>query len=194
MKKKKQYQKDINVKKHVPTKEWKPLYKIFKYLNCNVRMLSIACAEGFDVFMARKWGYKADGIEIHLDKIKRAKQHMNLDLIHGDIFERFGLLEKYNCFIVCRFFHNVGQELTNRIMRKINQKRDYIMIVKYKPGKYKETGKPRQPLATKKGISNLFDLYGLKGQSFPQEFMVGAKGRFKDVPKMLRKHIKQEGV
>jgi hypothetical protein len=143
----KQYQKSVNVKKHIVTKEWKPLWEILRLLPHELRMLSIACAEGFDVWMARKRGHTADGIEIHKDKIIRAKKNLNIDLIHGDIFERFGLLEKYNCFIVCRFFHNIGADLTNQIMRKINEKRDYILIVKYKPGKFKETGKPRQPLA-----------------------------------------------
>ena len=119
MKKKKRYQKDINVIKHTVTKEWKPLYQIFKNIpfEHKLKVLSIACAEGFDVYIARRLGYDATGIEIHLDKIKRAKKHLNLDLIHGDIFERFGLLEKYNCFIVCRFFHNVGADLTNQIAR-----------------------------------------------------------------------------
>jgi hypothetical protein len=190
----KQYQKKINVVRHIVTKEWKPLWKILKYLPKDLKILSIACAEGFDVWMATKRGYKADGIEIHKDKVITAKKNLNLNLIHGDIFERFGLFKKYNCFIICRFLHNIGHEASIKLMNEINCKRSYLLIIKYKPGKYKETGKKRQPLATKKGLSNFLDIYDLKGKSFPQEFLVLGKGKYKDIPKMLREYIPQEGV
>jgi len=192
----KRYQKDVNVKGHLVTREWKPLKKILQYLPKELKILSIACAEGFDVWMAKKAGFNAKGIEFHRDKVDRGQRHLGLgkDIICGDIFERFGLIGKANCFIVCRFWHNIGGKLSTQIMDKIESKKDYLIISKYKPGPLKENGKKRQPLATKKGLSNFFSMYNLVGKSFPQEFLVVGKGKYKDVPNMLREHIKGEGV
>lgn len=189
---KKQYQKKINVKKHVITKEWKPLWEMFKLLPKDLRYFEIACAEGFPMWMAKRRGISdVKGIEIHKDKVESGRNNLNLgqDIMHGDIFERLGLIKKANLFIVCRFWHNISWEECLKIMNEIDKKRDYIIISKYKPGMFKENGKPRQPLATKKGLSRLFDVYNLKGKSFSQQFLVVAKGKFKGIPDMLREHL-----
>ncbi len=184
----KRYQKDISVKKHIITKEWRPLWNMLKEMPKELKVLSIACAEGFDVWMARKRGFNARGVELHRDKVVRGRKHLNLgnNIIQGDIFERFGLIDKANCFIVSRFWHNVGGTASAKIMDRINMKKDYVIISKYKPGLLKETGKKRQPLATRKGLSSFFSMYGLVGKSFQSEFYVVGKGKYKDVPDMLR--------
>lgn len=193
----KQYQKDICVKRHVITKEWKTLWNILNLIPKDVKIFSIACAEGFDLWMAKKRGHtNIKGLEFHKDKVVRGRKNLSLgsDILHGDIFEKLGLIEKANCFIVSRFWHNISEEEAKVIMNKIDEKRDYLIISKYKPGLLKENGVKRQPLATKKGLSNFFSLYDLVGKSFPQEFIVVGKGKYKDVPDMLREHIKGEGV
>lgn len=184
----KRYQKDISVKKHIITNEWRPLWKMLHQLPKELKVLSIACAEGFDVWMCKKRGFNAKGIELHRDKVVRGRDHLNLgkDIMQGDIFERFGLIEKANCFIVSRFFHNVGGTASVEIMDKIAEKRDFVVIAKHKPGLFKETGKKRQPLATRKGLSNFFSLYNLVGKSFQSEFFVVGKGKYRGVPEMLR--------
>ena len=191
MTKKKVYQKDINVKRHIITKEWKPLWKMLHLLPKELKIFELACAEGFPVWMAKKRGFSAKGMEIHKDKVVRGRQHLSLgtDILHGDVFKHLKLLDKANCFIVCRFFHNVGLDASVQLMNRINDHKDYIVIAKYKPGKLKETGKPRQPLAMKKGLANLLKQYDLNTMSFQQEFIVGAKGKYKDIPNMLREHL-----
>jgi hypothetical protein len=141
--------------------------------------------------MCKKRGFQARGIEFHKDKVIRGRDHLNLgnDIIHGDIFERFGLIKKANCFIVSRFWHNIGGPASTKIMDEIDSKRSYVIISKYKPGLYKETGKKRQPLATRKGLANFFSFYDLTGKSFQSEFYVVGKGKYKDVPDMLRKFL-----
>ena len=190
----KKYQKKINVVDKIVTAEWKPLWKILSLIPKNVKILSIACAEGFDVWMAKKLGHNAKGIEIHRDKVITGKRELGIDIEQGDIFERFDVINKANCFIVSRFWHNIGGAASVKIMNEINEKRDFIIISKYKPGQFKENGKKRQPLATKKGLSNFFSMYNLVGKSFPQEFIVVGKGKYKGIPDMLREHIKGEGV
>ena len=184
------YQKDANVKEHKITPEYKSIDKILSLIPKG-QVLDIACAEGFLVWLAEKRGHNAYGIEIDEGRVNRGRKNLNIPslLTAGDIFNNLSKIKDYNIFIVARFFHNIGYEKSLQLMDEINKKDDYIIIVKYKPGLRKETGAPREPLATKKGVKNLLEQYNLKKKSFQQQVIVAAKGKYEGVPDMLRKHI-----
>ena len=183
------YQKDVNVKHHEVTKEYKSINKILSLIP-KAKVLDIACAEGFIAWIAHKHGHEAEGCEIDEGRVLRGRRHFpGLELKAIDIFEHLEMLQKFDIFIVARFLHNIGMEMSLKLMDEINKNEDYILIVKYKPGLKKETGAPRESLATKRGVKNLLEQYNLKKKSFPQEVIVAAKGKYEGVPDMLRKHL-----
>lgn len=186
------YQKDANVKQHKITKEYKSIKKILELIPKG-HVLDIAGAEGFVAYLAAQCGHIAVNVEIDEGRVLRGLKHFgvcaNLTIIKNNIFEDLDMLGHFNIFIVARFFHNIGLQKSLKLMDEIDKKEDYILIVKYKPGLKKETGAPREPLATKKGVKNLLEQYNLKKKSFPQEVIVAAKGKYEGVPDMLRKHI-----
>ena len=182
------YQKDTNVISKKVTKEYKSIKKILELIP-EGNLLDIACAEGFIVWIAEKAGLNGSGIEIDAERVKRGEKNLGLQLLTGDIFEHIDMIKDYDIFVVARFFHNIGPEKSVQLMNAIDEKKDYILIVKYKPGKYKETGAPREPLATKKGVNELLEVYNLKKKSFPQEVIVAGKGKYAGVPDMLRKNL-----
>jgi len=182
------YQKDANVKEHKVTSEYKSLDKILSLIPKG-RVMDIACAEGFLVWLAKKNGHTARGIEIDAGRVERGKKNLGVELDTGDVFENLNLIAGFDTYIVARFFHNIGYEKSMKLMDEINKMDDYIIIVKYKPGMRKETGAPREPLATKKGVNSLLEQYNLKKKSFPGEVIVAAKGKYEYVPDMLRKHL-----
>ncbi len=53
----------------------------------------------------------------------------------------------------------------------------------------RENDEPREPLATKKGINNFLDKYGLAKKSFPQQTIVAAKGKYVELLDKLRSEI-----
>lgn len=188
----KQYQKTINVKKHKITQEWKPLWTILSHLPNELKLYDIGAAEGFICWMAKQKGIKvATGIERHKDKVVSAMKHLEIKLTHGSIFDNINNLKEYNCFVFSRFLHNIGWEPSFKLMKEIDKIEDYIVIVKYKPGLFKENGTPRQPLAMKKGISRFMSYFNLKGKSFPQQLIVYGKGKYEYIPNKLRKYIKE---
>jgi len=183
------YQRDDNVKGK-KTGEFGCIWKIFKILPKELKVLDIACAEGFLVWLARKGGLKeTDGIEIDPDRTERGFKHLNLELQTADIFENLDIIRKYDVFILSRFFHNIGEEKSDELMKRINRKRNYMLIIKYKPGMFKENKQKRQPLATKEGLKTFLDKYELAKKSFPQQVIVAAKGKYVPLLKELRKGI-----
>jgi len=186
------YQKDTNVKQHKITKEYKSIDKILSLIP-NGHVLDIAGAEGFIAYLAALCGHSAVNVEIDKGRVLRGLKyfgtHANLTILEKDIFDELDMLDYFNIFIVARFFHNIGMKKSIELMDAIDKKEDYILIVKYKPGLKKETGAPREPLATKRGIKSLLEQYNLKKKSFPQEVIVAAKGKYEGIPDMLRKHL-----
>ena len=184
------YQKDVNVKQHEVTKEYKVIWKVLGLLPKDLPLIDVSCAEGFIVYMARKQGFETTfGIEIDGDRVKRGIKHMGVNIIAADTFESLDMLKDYKVFVISRFFHNVGLEKSKLLMDAIDKNEDYIIINKFKPGKTKETGEKRELLATKKGINALMEQYNLEKKSFPQEVVVAAKGKYEYIPAFLRKYI-----
>lgn len=184
------YQKDVNVKSHEVTKEYKSIKKILDVLPKELKVFDIACAEGFLVYVAKKAGFQhPSGIEIDPGRTERGMKHMDIEISTGSIFDNMNMLEDYDCFIISRFFHNVGMDASVKLMDEISKKEDVIIINKYKPGPKKENGKPRELLATKKGINQLMEKYGFEKKSFPQDVIVAAKGKYVMLLAELRKHI-----
>jgi len=182
------YQKNVNVISKKVTKEYKSIKKILELIPKG-DLLDIGAAEGFITYIAHNAGHKAFGIEIDEGRVLRGRKHLNATIYAADIFECLHTFKNYDIFVVARFLHNIGFGKSLMLMDAIDKKKDYILIVKYKPGKRKETGAKREPLATKKGIKNLLEQYNLPKKSFPQETIVAGKGKYKGVPDMLRKHI-----
>lgn len=184
------YQKDVNVKQHEVTKEYKMIRKILGLLPKELPLIDIACAEGFIVYIANKQGFETTfGIEIDEERVKRGRKNMGVDIEAHDTFEYLDRMDKFKIFVISRFFHNVCEEKSKELMDAIDKNEDYIIINKHKPGPLKETGAKREPLATKKGINNFMEQYGLAKKSFPDDVVVAAKGKYEYIPSMLRKHI-----
>lgn len=185
------YQKDINVKKKKRV-AFGSMWKIFKVLPNDLKVLDIACAEGFLVWLARKGGLKqTDGIEIDPRRTKRGFDHLNLKLQTGDIFDHLDILKKYDVFLLSRFLHNIGEAKSSTLLDRIDRKRNYMLIIKYKPGVLKENKQPRKPLSTRKGISKFLEKYDLNKKTFPEEVIVAAKGKCVPLLKKLREKIKE---
>lgn len=182
------YQKDTNVISKKVTKEYKSIKKILELIPKG-NVLDIAGAEGFITWMADKVGHNAVCVEIDEGRVLRGRKNLGIDIRAVDVFENLDMLEHFDIFVVARFFHNIGMEKSVELMGAIDEKKDYILIVKYKPGLKKETGARRELLATKKGIKELCECYNLAKKSFPGEVIVAAKGKYAGVPNMLRKHI-----
>ncbi len=184
------YQRDKNVIQKKVTPEFSVIYKIFKLLPNKLKVLDIACSEGFLVWLARESGFEeVDGIEIDSRRTRRGKKHLKIDLQTGDIFENLDIIKKYDVFVVSRFFHNIGIRKSDVLMREINKKKNFILIIKYKPGLKREDDQPREPLAKKKGLHRFLERYNLAKKSFPQQILVAAKGKYLPMLKELRKHI-----
>jgi hypothetical protein len=183
------YQKDINVIKKKITPEYFILYKILKILPKTLRLFDVACAEGFIVWLAQKVGMRATGVELDAGRVDRGKTHLGVDIYAGDAFRNMKRIDEADIIVVSRFFHNVGEELSHRLMKRIDKKKDYILIIKYKPGLKKETGGPREPLAIKDGLNKFLDGYDVSKKSFPQQTIVAAKGKYKKYLKQLRAEI-----
>ncbi|MCP3683526.1 MAG: class I SAM-dependent methyltransferase [bacterium] len=184
------YQPNRAVEKHQVTSEFAIIYKIFKLLPKNLRVLDIACAEGFLVWMARKAGIKrTEGIEIDPNRVHRGEEKLNIKLINNDIFDYLDVVRNYDVFILSRFLHNITEHKAKLLVGDIDEKKDYLLIIKYKPGLRKENYEPREPLATKKGINKFLERYSLAKKSFSQEVIVAAKGKFVPILKKLRERI-----
>ena len=183
------YQKNANVVGRKITEEYRSINKILSLLPAGLKLIDIACAECFIGWLAKAHGLDVTGIELDMDKVKGGKQHLGMDIIHGSIFDNYNLLKGKDVFVVSRFFHNIGFKQSGSLMRAIDKNKDYIIIVKYKPGAYRETGQKRQPLATKKGVGTFLGNYKLNTKAFRSEVIVGAKGKYREIPDMLRKYL-----
>ena len=182
------YQRDENVKSK-SLGEFRVINKIIGLLSKEMKVLDIAAAEGFITYLARKAGLHCDGIEIDPNRTKRGFDNLRLKLVTGDIFDNFNMLQRYNVFILSRFLHNIGEHKSKLLLDEIDRKRNYMLIIKYKPGKYRENGKLRQPLATKEGLKKFLERYNLPKKSFPQQTIVVAKGKYVPLLKKLRERI-----
>ena len=184
------YQKDVNVKKKKVTKEYGVIFKILQLLPKTVKLYDIACAEGFICWLAKKAGIvNAKGIEIDADRVERGKKYLGVDVVTGDIFENIDKLNYSDVYVFSRFFHNIGEESSRVLMDKLDKKKHFMLIIKYKPGLKKENGQKREPLAIKDGLNKFLESYGLKKKSFPQQVIVAAKGKYVEYLPILRKHI-----
>jgi hypothetical protein len=181
------YQKDSHVKSHEIGGEFQSIWKILNLIP-KAPLLDIACAEGFLVYIAQKAGFKKTmGIEIDEGRVLRGRKFLGVNLRANDIFEHLDMVKDYKIFIISRFFHNVGHEQSKILMDAIDKKKDYLLIIKHKHGPRKENGKKREPLATRSGLNKFLDNYPVSKKSFKGDVIVAGKGRFEDVPAMLRK-------
>lgn len=185
------YQKDVNVINHKVTDEYKSIDKILSLIP-KLKVLDIAGAEGYLAWLAAQHGHSVMNIEIDEGRVLRGRKHFpEIEMRADNIFDNLDILSNYNVYMVSRFFHNIGYDKSVELMDAIEKQTDYILIIKYKPGLVKETGKPREKLATKKGINDLLEQYGIKKKSFPQQVIVAARGKYEYIPDMLRQYIRE---
>jgi hypothetical protein len=183
------YQKSDNVINHKITSEYKSIEKILNLIP-KAPLLDIACAEGFLVWMADRAGFTQTlGVEIDEGRVLRGRKHLGVNLRANDIYSHLDIIKEFEIFIISRFFHNVGYEKTVKLMDAINEADDYLLIIKHKPGARKETGAKREPLATRKGINDMLDEYPVEKKSFPGDVILAGRGKYSDVPIMLRKYL-----
>jgi len=184
------YQTDAAVKQRQITPEWSHMWQILKLIP-KAPLIDIACAEGFCVWMADKAGFTQTlGVEIDEGRVLRGRKFLgDVNLRANNIFDRLSLLKEYRYFIIARFFHNIGDEMSEKLMNEIDKKKNYLLIIKHKAGPRKETGAKREPLATRKGINTFLDRYPLSKKSFCGDLIVAGKGKYSNIPAFLRKHM-----
>lgn len=183
------YQKDSHVKSHEIGSEFQSVWKILNLIPKDA-ILDIGAAEGFLVYLARKAGFtKYLGLEIDEGRVLRGRKYLGVNLRANDIFEHMEILKDYKIFVLARILHNIGNEQSKILMDAINKKRDYLLIIKHKHGPRKETGAKREPLATRKGINNFLDNYPVRKKSFSGDVIVAGKGKYKNMPAMLRRSL-----
>lgn len=174
------YQKDVNIYRKKITPEYHIFPVIFRRIPPHCTVLDIACAEGFLCHLAAKAGIlNVVGIEIGEEKIALANQQFgcqNINFICDSIFNQLHLIKQSEVIICSRFFHNIGPAASHIIMDEINKKKEFLLIVKYKPGLYKENGEKRQPLATRSGLKRLFKEYRLLNKSLSNEIILVSRG------------------
>jgi len=168
------YQKDVNIKGKAITDDYKDIWKVLKKLP-DLPALDIAGAEGFISHLARKAGIRdVTCIEIGENKIKLGRKHfIGIKFICGDIFSHFELVRKSEIFIISRFFHNIGPEWSEKLMEALN--RPCIIVARHKRGDKRENGRPRQPLAMRRGVVKLLEKYGFRIRAYG-DTVLAAKG------------------
>ena len=183
------YQKDINVKEKKISREYAIINKILNLLPKKFSLLDIGAAEGFICWMALKAGYTTVvGIECDEGRVGRGRKNLGLNgtLLAGDVFKNMKRLDDADIIVISRFLHNVGEGLSHKLMERIDKKKDYILIIRYKPGARKENNLKRELLATKIGVNGMLGEYKLAKKSFPQDTIVAIKGKYRKYLRILR--------
>lgn len=95
----KEYGNYLSDKKNIQNNFQKRLDVILKYIpeTKGKKLFEIGCAYGFFLELAKRYFYKAVGIDVSSDSIKYARQVLMVDAIDGD-FLNYKLSEKYDVF------------------------------------------------------------------------------------------------
>jgi hypothetical protein len=170
------YQKDVNVKGKKITSDYKDIWKVLQKLP-NLPAIDIAGAEGFISYLAKKAGIKkVVCVEIGEEKVKMGKKLFpGVQFVCKSIFDLDHNLMDFDIFIVSRFFHNIGQEWSERLMDILPM--NCIVVARHKRGKRRENGEPREPLAMRSGVSKLLETYGFKIECVG-DTVLGTRGKY----------------